>query len=151
MEERQEIQVKTLPWMSEDDTKHTSKARKNPILVGDDFHRMRAKGTCLYPDVSYLAVFELSICVNSKSPVSILSFWYGAVFYKSLRKEFRKLKWLWQNWVEKWNVYISSWNTWRFAFWLKCSCLYNLKVSLPSQNYFLYVICLSNGLKNNFT
>ena len=28
MEERQEIQVKTLPWMSEDDTKHTSKAKK---------------------------------------------------------------------------------------------------------------------------
>ena len=47
MEERQEIQVKTLPWVSEDDTKHTSKGRKNSILVGDDFHRMRAKGTCL--------------------------------------------------------------------------------------------------------
>ena len=47
MEERQEIQAKTLPWMSEDDTKHTSKGRKNSILVGDDFHRMRAKGTCL--------------------------------------------------------------------------------------------------------
>ena len=74
MEERQEIQVKTLPWMSEDDTKHTSKARKNSILVGDDFHRMRAKGTCLYLDVSHLAVFKLSIWVNSRSPVSILSF-----------------------------------------------------------------------------
>ena len=74
MEERQEIQVKTLPWMSEDDTKHTSKARKNSILVGEDFHRMRAKSTCLYLDVSYLAVFKLSIWVNSRSPVSILSF-----------------------------------------------------------------------------
>ena len=58
----------------EDDTKHTSKARKNPILVSDDLHRMRAKGTCLYPDVSYLAVFKLSVWINSKSPVSILSF-----------------------------------------------------------------------------
>ena len=28
MEERQEIQVKTLPWMSEDDTKHNRKAKK---------------------------------------------------------------------------------------------------------------------------
>ena len=74
MEERQEIQVKPLPWMSEDDTKHTSKARKNPMLIGDDFHRMHAKGTCLYLDVSYLAVFKLSIWVNSRSPVSILSF-----------------------------------------------------------------------------
>lgn len=61
MEERQEIQVKTLPWMSEDDTKHTSKAKKNPMLVGDDFHRMHAKGTCLDLNVNYLAVFKLSI------------------------------------------------------------------------------------------
>ena len=52
VEEKQEIQVKTLPWMSEDDTKHTSKARRNPILVGDDFHRMHPKGTCLYLDVT---------------------------------------------------------------------------------------------------
>lgn len=80
MEERQEIQVKPLPWMSEDDAKHTSKARKNPMLIGDDFHQMHAKGTCLYLDVSYLAVFKLSIWVNSRSPVSILSFWYDAVF-----------------------------------------------------------------------
>ena len=58
MEERQEIQVKTLPWMSEDDTKHTSKAKKKSHV---DFHRMHAKGTCLDLNVNYLAVFKLSI------------------------------------------------------------------------------------------
>ena len=51
-----------------------AKRKKNPMLVGDDFHRMLAKGTCLDLNVNYLAVFKLSIWVNSRSPVSILSF-----------------------------------------------------------------------------
>ena len=43
MEERENIQVKTLPWISEGVAKHTSKARRNPILVGDDFHECTQK------------------------------------------------------------------------------------------------------------
>ena len=39
---------------------------------------------------------------------------------------------------KKWYVCTSSWNTWRFAFWLKCSFLYNLKDFPRSQNYSVY-------------
>ena len=84
-------------------------------------------------------------CVNSEAPVSISIVWFGAVFDKISKEEFRQLKWLWPNWVKKWYVCTCSWNTWGFAFWLKCTCLYNLKVSPRSQNYCLSVIHLKNG------
>ena len=45
MEERENIEVKTLPWISEGVAKHTIKARRTSILVDDDFHECKPKGT----------------------------------------------------------------------------------------------------------
>ena len=43
MEERENIEVKTLPWISEGVAKHTIKARRTSILVDDDFHECTQK------------------------------------------------------------------------------------------------------------
>lgn len=47
MEERENIEVKALPWISEGIAKHTIKARRTSILVDDDFHECTEKALFL--------------------------------------------------------------------------------------------------------